>query len=924
MNAKELRKKYIQFFESKGHLLHDSAPLTPIDATGKLDESLLYTGAGMVQFKPYFRGIAKPPHSRLVNSQKCVRAVDIEEVGNPSHLTFFEMLGNFSFGDYFKKEAIEYAWEFLSSTQWLGIDMSKVCVTIYEEDDEAYAYWEELWTSNGFDSTKKIHRLSEDKNYWPAGAFSSGPPGPCGTCSEIFYQTVPDSQMIGDYVADDAAGHWLEIWNLVFMQYEWKGVLIDSDKPHLGYKKIGLEPLPSPCIDTGSGLERTATVLGGFSSVYETDVFAPIVSRICEIANYSFGSDSEKDRVVRIIADHIRTASFCICDGILPSNSGRGYVLRRLIRRSVLKGQRTLGLSKPFLTSIYSSVIEALGDPYLELRERKDVIAKTLQNEEELFLRTVNQGISQFAALIETGNFHSVFPGEEAFFLYDTFGFPLEVTEELSAEKNLIVDKDGFERAMNEAQSKSRKAHGSSELFAEKEDLVLAIAKNANAQSEFVGYELTECNANLVQISPRFGQDDLTNGMFQICLDHTPFYAESGGQVGDTGAVSSSTFEFEITNTWIELGLIWHDAKLISLNTSDSSVKSLVGLTTEEIGPKLHSGLFFSPVTAKVNAQRRQDIIRNHTATHLLHAALRDVLGSHVAQAGSLVAPDRLRFDFTHGEALKQSEIESVEQIVNDRISDAMQVAIHNNVSIDDARKRGAMMLFGEKYGAKVRMVDIEPFSLELCGGCHVKNSSEIGLFKITSEASSASGVRRIEAVTGRNAYVWVKERDSLLKSSAKTLKVNPNDILKAIDKLQENIKELKKDNERLLSAAPTNAQTVEPRNVLGINLYVQKVSFGGSAAGKLATERLIENDPFGVAVVGIEDDGNISFFCKVGIEALILGAHAGNLVREVAKVTGGGGGGSPTFAQAGGKDLASIDEALASVEKFLILQKTD
>jgi alanyl-tRNA synthetase len=932
MNAKELRRKYIEFFESKGHLRHDSAPLAPIDVTGKLDETLLFTGAGMVQFKPYFRGIAKPPHTRLVDSQKCVRAVDIEEVGNPSHLTFFEMLGNFSFGDYFKKEAVEWAWEFLFSPEWLALDPAKVCVTVFEEDDEAYGYWEPLWKSVGFDPSQKIVRLGEDKNYWPAGALSGGPPGPCGTCSEIFYQTAPDSEMVGDYRTDEAAGRWLEIWNLVFMQYEWKGHLKDPERPHLGWVKDGMDPLPIKCIDTGSGLERTASVLGGFSSVYETDVFAPILQKICSLCAHAFGTSPEIDRAVRVIADHIRTASFCIADGILPSNHGRGYVLRRLIRRSVLKGDRTLGLTRPFLRLVFPAVIEALGDPFVELSERREAIEQTLAQEEEQFRRTMSEGYTKFNAILAE---HGNVSGADAFFLHDTYGFPLEVTQELADEHGQTVDLDEFRACMKEAQERSRAAQGAGDVFGGKdEELVLATSPDAPPVSTFVGYHSTEHHSRLVQISPRFDKEGKTTGNFQISLDETPFYAESGGQVGDTGTISSDVFEFQITNTWKEMGQIWHDASLVGIQPQvfssqigDSENRktkneNLQGLSREEITPILQSGFFFRPVIATVDDLRRKNICRNHTATHLLHAALREVLGKQVTQAGSLVAPDRLRFDFTHGKALTPDEIAKVEEIVNSEIAAAPIVNIYNDVPLSEARKKGAMMLFGEKYGDSVRMVEVPGFSLELCGGCHVRAVSEIGLFKIIGEASSASGVRRIEALTGFGAYDWVRGREALVRETAALLKTNPGDLPKAAEKLASQVKELKKLQEKSRAGEAASMQ-VEPKAVGECNLYVHALDNGDSEEGKLLVDRLIESDPYGVGLVVVSGNGKVTFFCKAGKEAVAKGAHAGDLAREVAKLTGGGGGGSPAFAQAGGRDAAKIPQALAAAEGLLAAMAT-
>ncbi len=943
MNARELRSKYLEFFESKGHLRHPSSRLVPIDVTGKLDETLLFTGAGMVQFKPYFRGLAKPPSTRLTTSQKCVRAVDIEEVGNRSHLTFFEMLGNFSFGDYFKEGAIQYAWEFLFSADWLALDPQRVCVTVFEDDDEAFDIWAEMWKSNGFDPLKKIHRLGEDKNYWPAGAFSNGPPGPCGPCSEIFYQTVDDSHMTGDYRTDEAAGRWLEIWNLVFMQYEWKGCLRDPQNPHLGYEKTGMDRLPKPCVDTGMGLERTACVLGGFEQVYDTDVFKPIVDKICQIVreqsrltkaglpegsaqvlfvdrtNFNFGEDEQADRSVRRISDHIRTASLCIADDITPSKQGRGYVLRRLIRRAMIAAWLKLGIKRSFLKELYDGVEAALADPYHELTELKPVIQKKLSDEEERFRKTMGDGYVRLSNTIsnkQQGVNRGVINGAYAFELYDTFGFPLEVTQEIAAEKNLTVDIEGYETALKQAQQKSRAAQGPVEKFGgANEPIVLVASDRAVPQTVFVGYENTTANAEIVQISPRFDPNGLATGDLQVCLDQTPFYAESGGQVGDTGVIESPTLRLQVTNTWKEMGQIWHDCRLEMLEPPHR----IQGMEPEQLRDWLNKGQLFQTVTAKVDADRRRAITRNHTATHLLHAALRQVLGKHVTQAGSLVAPDRLRFDFTHREAMTEEQIAQVERLVNEQIARAALVGIADNVPIQSAKERGAMMLFGEKYGERVRVVEVPGFSIELCGGCHVRSTAEIGLFKITSESSSASGVRRIEAVTGFGSYEWVAEQEAALLQAARLLKTHPHDLVKSVEKLLDQTKELKKERDALLRKSP--AADAQETQVGPVTLYRQIVEIGGAEAGKIAVDRLAGKHPLGVALVAAKDQEKLIFFCKSGSEAVKLGAHAGNLAREVAKMTGGGGGGSAGFAQAGGKDPNKLREAMEKAPELLAAQ---
>ena len=918
MNARRLRRLFLDYFLSQGHAEYPPAPLVPVDVTGKLDETLLFNGAGMVQFKPFFRGLADPPSRRLVNSQRCVRAVDIEEVGNLSHLTFFEMLGNFSFGDYFKEEAIAYAWEFLFGGEWLGLDPARVCVTVFKEDDEAFDIWAARWSEAGFEPGTKIHRLGEDKNYWPANAFSEGPPGPCGPCSEIFFRTAPEAELVGEFNTDEEAGRWLEIWNLVFMQFEWKGRFKDPEAPHLGYLKEGMEPLPTKNIDTGSGLERTAAVLGGFASVYDTDVFQPIVERICSLASHTYGSDPAKDRVVRIIADHMRTASMCIMDGILPSNTGRGYVLRRLMRRAILKGERALGLRDEFLPRVFPAVIEALGDPYVELSERKPVIEATLQGEEELFRRTLRQGMDRFAELAPEGG---VFSGEDAFFLYDTLGFPLEVTQELAEERGIEVDVEGFQRCMKEAQERSRAAQGGGNVFGDEDEILLVASKHASSVTPFVGYDELTCRTEVVQVSPRFGSDGRTDGRLQLCLAVTPFYPEGGGQVGDTGTIRGERFAFVVEDTWREGAMIWHDCRIESVCAPEHNVGSaddLLGLSQDEIRPILETGVFFQPVLAEVDAQRRLHITRNHTATHLLHAALRTTLGEHVTQAGSLVAPDRLRFDFTHPEAVSQESLAEIERSINEQVAAAHAVVVEESVLLAQARERGAMMLFGEKYGERVRVVGIPGISLELCGGCHVRFTSEIGLFKIVSEGSSASGVRRIEAVTGLGAYEWVASREALLRETAALLKTPAQDVPTAVERLQQQIRQLKKAAER---AASAGAIDVQPVPLDGVTLFPALMNDLDAAAARRLVDELAEKAPAAVAVVVAQSDDRVTILCRATPESVSKGAHAGEVVRAAAEAVGGKGGGKPEFAQGGGKDPSRARDALEAAEAALRAQ---
>lgn len=940
MTARELRQKYLAFFESKGHTIYPSGSLVPIDVTGKLDESLLFNGAGMVQFKPFFRGSAQPPNKRLTTAQKCVRTGDIEVVGDPTHLTFFEMLGNFSFGDYFKSEAIAFSWEFLTSKEWLGLDPNRLSFTVFQEDDVAEAEWMRILTNAGIDAKNRVFRLGEETNYWPAGSFTSGPPGPCGPNSEMFYwarNDVPPPSgpyTVEDWLKDDAAGNWVEIWNDVFIQYEWKGHLKNPDRPNEGYVKEGLDDLPFQSIDTGMGLDRTVMVLNGFTSVYSTDLFQPILKRIvenCDALPESWQNgdasaiaavdEGPEGRAARIIADHIRTACFCIADGILPGNSGRGYVLRRLIRRAVLKGLRVLKFDKPFFHLIYDGVVESMGDHYTELVERRATIVETLSSEEALFRRTLHSGSEKFyevASSVKDGKF----PGDEAFKLYDTYGFPIEVTRELSEEAGLTIDEEGYELALKRAQDVSRGASAMDNVYGGVTGPLLVVASpKATTQSIFVGYTHFETETEIVQISPMFDENGLTNGEFQISLGVTPFYAESGGQVGDTGIIRSigrNDFLFKVTNTWKELGLIWCEATL-------ESPEDWVGITPEEASNRLQTGFFFEPVIATVDAARRRRITRNHSATHLLHAALRHVLGPHVTQAGSLVSPDHLRFDFNHGKAMTLEEKEEVERLVNEAILGSTPVIIHENVPISEAKKAGAMALFGEKYGDYVRVVEMPNLSIELCGGCHVNSTSDIGMFFLIHEGSASSGVRRIEAITGERAYQYVKEQTQTLDQVANLLKSNANDVVLSVEKTLEALKEERKKREKaevaLIKGASQTTESSPTETVGSVNLWTNAYRDVDPKIAAQEVDNRVAQDANLVAVIGIASEGRINFIAKVGASALEKGAHAGNILREIAKIAGGGGGGRPDFATAGGKNVDKLEEAIASAKTVLASQ---
>ena len=1036
MTVRELREKYLRFFESKGHSIYPSGSLIPVDVTGRLDESLLFNGAGMIQFKPYFRGVATPENKRLTTAQKCVRTGDIDEVGNLSHLTFFEMMGNFSFGDYFKKEAIAFSWEFLTSKEWLGLDPNRLSFTVFEDDDEAYGEWIKHFATVGIDGQYRVFRLDEETNYWPAGAFSKGPPGPCGPNSEMFYW-VSDSPPPGaryereeegagggglrscyskeDWLKDDAAKNWLEIWNDVFIQYEWQGQLRNPDRPADGFEKTGMPNLPFQSIDTGMGLERTAAVLGGFKSVYDTDAFQPIIRRIEAIASspdaksqtpnaYTYGQDDAKDTATRIIADHIRTACFCIADGVLPGNSGRGYVLRRLIRRAVLKGQRVLGFDQPFFHLVFEGVVESMGDHYRELIERRDVIVETLRAEEVQFRRTLAQGLERvdyeiYAVLDETlfaadltrlnqskndlselairaieavsslgrpgfggrvasikmavpdrssvgqvsrevaEYFTEVDPqsetisayrhprlnGKIAFQLYDTYGFPLEVTKELAEEAGVQVDEEGYELALKEAQERSRGGTDRESVYGGVQVTIVAQIMGGDPGSkptptEFLGYNTTQAQTQIsgaIHIPGERAPSPFPTGEgvgdggseawpLAIALKESPFYAESGGQVSDTGLLVGGGFEGRVTDVIKQDGVFVHEVEPIKMPVEDPM--KLTGLVVE----------------AEVDQNRRSRITRNHTATHLLHAALRQVLGKHVTQAGSYVGPDRLRFDFTHGQAMTEEQKLEVERIVNEKALANLPVLTYANLPISEAKAMGAMALFGEKYGDFVRLVQIgdespteKSFSRELCGGIHVRTTGEIGLFKIVHEASAASGVRRIEALTGEGAYDWVLEQSHLLKDAADKLKSTPKDLVHSIEKHLETQRDLKQKLEKARSAGATQAQA-QIIEINGIELAIQNMGDGEQAEATLAADKLVEGKPNRVALSAVKMGDKAMFVCKVGPDAQAKGAHAGNLVREVAKVAGGGGGGRPDFATAGGKDATKVAEALTVAEATL------
>ena len=877
MHSSELREKFLRFFEEKGHLIAPSDSLVPDDPT------LLFTSAGMVQFKPFFMGERVPPRTRIATSQKCLRTGDLEIVGTtPFHHTFFEMLGNFSFGDYFKDEAIAWAWEFL--TDVLELPRDQLWISVYLKDDEAAEVWEKKIGV----PRERIVRLGEKTNYWPANAPSEGPNGPCGPCSEIFMDFGPEVGCGRAECGPDCdCSRFSEIWNLVFTQYnrEEGGVLA---------------PLPKKNIDTGMGLERLAAVVQGARTNFETDLFLPIIKKASSIAGVEYGRDEQTDVALRVIADHARAMAFAISDGVMPSNVGRGYVLRRVIRRAVLKG-KSLGLEELFLEQLAPIVVDMMEDTYAELRERSGHIRRTIRAEEEKFRRTLDLGLQKLEESIErlTAGGAAEFPGMEAFILYDTYGFPFELTQEIAAERSLSVDTQGFENAMEEQRRKAREGSDISGAVFVGSLGALAEIEKVEPETEFVGYRAFSSDARVVGIlkGGELVDSAAAGDEADVVLDRTPFYPESGGQVGDVGAITCGGAELQVESTARVGSLIVHSGRVKAgeIRTGDA-------------------------VTASVNQERRMSTMRNHTATHLLHKALRMMLGDHVMQSGSLVETSRLRFDFTHVAPVTPGELEEVEKIVNDEILRDEEVQVFET-TLEQAKADGAMALFGEKYSGTVRVIRIGDFSMELCGGTHVGRTSQIGLFKILSEGSVGAGLRRIEAVTGSAALEYVRERDRLLSGVADALRVGPAEAPEAAARLADNLKALEKQIEALqrktaVSLADELAAKAVEYN--GVRLVAARVGTGDVDMMRSLADSLASKLGSAVIVLGGPSDGKVVFVSKVTADLVKRGFHAGNLIREVAKVACSGGGGRPDFAQAGGRDVGKLDEALEKAEELI------
>lgn len=870
LTSAEIRRMFLNFFQEKGHKIEPSASLIPHD-----DPSLLWINSGVATLKKYFDGRVKPENPRITNAQKSIRTNDIENVGKTArHHTFFEMLGNFSIGDYFKEEAILWAWEFLTSPKWIGFDPEKISVTIHPEDDEAY----QLWHEKVGIPEERIIRL--EGNFWDIGE------GPSGPNSEIFYDRGPEygnDENDPELYPGGENERYLEIWNLVFSQF--------NHNPDGTYT-----PLPKKNIDTGMGLERMASVIQNTKTNFETDLFVPIIQKTEEIAGVKYGENEEYDVAFKVIADHIRTVTFAVGDGALPSNEGRGYVLRRLLRRAV-RYAKQINIERPFMYELVPVVGEIMKDYYPEVQNKADFIQKVVKNEEERFHETLNEGLSILTDIIESarkaGN--NIIAGVDVFRLYDTYGFPVELTEEYAHDAGLEIDHAGFEKEMELQRERARKARQEVDsMQVQGGDL-----GEFTETSTFVGYDTLETEATIIGI---FKDGHLVSSAnegeeVQLILDRTPFYAESGGQIADRGTITAEGLVIEVLDVQKAPNRQNLHRVHIKQGTAETSQK----------------------VLAKIDAKNRLSITKNHSATHLLHRALKDVLGEHVNQAGSLVEPDRLRFDFSHFGQVTQEELLQVEKIVNEKIWASLPVEIMEK-PIDEAKAMGAMALFGEKYGEIVRVVKMGDYSIELCGGCHVPNTSVIGLFKLVSESGIGAGTRRIEAVTGEKAYQFMSEQIQILNEAANKLKANNKDIPEKIEALQKELKEAHKEIESLTA----KLGNIEAKNLINqvkevnnVKLLVSRVEINEPNQLRTMMDELKQKIESGVIVLGAVFEGKVQLIA--GVTKDLTGTyHAGKLIKEVATRCGGGGGGRPDMAQAGGKDPNRLNEALQFVEEWI------
>ncbi len=867
-----IRKEYLNFFKSKGHLTENSFSLIP-----KNDKSLLLIGAGMAPLKKYFTGAETPPCKRMATVQKCVRTGDIDNVGlTARHLTFFEMLGNFSFGDYFKKEAIEWAWELL--TEVLKIDKDRLWVTVYLDDDEAA----DLWHSVAGVPKERIVRLGKEDNFWELEV------GPSGPCSEIYYDTGADRGCGSpDCKPGCDCNRFLEIWNLVFTQF---------DKDEQGV----YHPLPNPNIDTGMGLERVSCVLQDKPTVFDVEPLLSVVKKVSEISNVTYGSDAKKDISMKIVCDHSRAAAFMIGDGVIPSNEGRGYVLRRLIRRAIRQG-KSIGIHNEFLTKTVKVVIDEWKEAYPELGDKESYILKVVQLEEERFKVTIDQGLELLMKeinLLKEVN-KDVLDGNVAFRLYDTYGFPSELTEEILSENGMKFDKQAFISIMDEHRQMAREARSKTGSSGWKdEDISLDVPKTV-----FTGYSTMTDTAEVIAIVV---DGELVNTISEgqsgtIVLDKTPFYAESGGQTGDSGEIVTDEAEASVTDTKkYNKTIHLHEANVVKGSIS--------------VGDK---------VTAKVNSDQRKNTAKNHTCTHILHKVLKDMLGDHVNQAGSYVSQDRMRFDYTHFEAVDQETLKEIERRVNEAI--LHDYTVNTDVlNIEEAKKSGATALFDEKYDEMVRVVSVGDFSKELCGGTHIDETAKIGMFKIVSEGGIASGIRRIEAITGRAALNYLNELTELADELSSVMKTSKEDIIGKVNTLKKEIKEKEKEIQKLNNELlKKNLDQIldQYEEINGIKLFALKLKDKEANNLREIADKIKDKNESCAVILASDLGDKVLFVAAVTKDLVQKGVNAGNMVKEAAKVAGGGGGGRPDFAQAGGKDPQKIDEAIEAVKKIIDVQ---
>ncbi|WP_462405596.1 alanine--tRNA ligase [Gracilibacillus sp. Marseille-QA3620] len=874
MTGAEIRQMFLDFFQEKGHRIEPSASLVPVD-----DPTLLWINSGVATLKKYFDGRVIPDNPRITNAQKSIRTNDIENVGKTArHHTFFEMLGNFSIGEYFREDAIKWGWELLTSEQWFAMPKDKLYITYYPADTDSYDVWRSLGVPDD-------HLIPLEDNFWEIGE------GPSGPDTEIFFDrgTKYDPENIGIRMIEEDIENdrYIEIWNIVLSQFNANPEIPRSEYPEL----------PKKNIDTGMGLERMASIFQDGETNFDTDLFLPIIHKTEEISGQKYRTTREKDVAFRVIADHIRTVAFAVGDGALPSNEGRGYVLRRLLRRAV-RFAKKIGINKPFMYELVPVVADIMVDYYPEVKKNQDFIAKVIRNEEERFHETLHDGLAILSEVIqgEKKKGSDTISGSDIFRLYDTYGFPVELTEEYAEDEGMKVDHAGFEKEMEAQRSRARAARQDVDSM----QVQSGILGDIKVDSEFIGYDQLECKASVSVIikNGERAEDAMAGEEVQIIFDRTPFYAESGGQIADRGFFEND-----------DLRIFIKDVQKAPNGQNLHTAVVEYGLLKEGTTGK-----------AQVDAANRSKITKNHTATHLLHQALKDVLGTHVNQAGSLVQPDRLRFDFSHFGQVTAEELERIEQIVNDKIWKNIDVSISNK-AIAEAKAMGAMALFGEKYGDIVRVVQVGDYSLELCGGCHVPNTSAIGLFKIVSESGIGAGTRRIEAVTGEAAYQQLTEQISILREAAAKVKANPKDLPGKIDSLLGEVKDLQKENESLAAKLSnieagniqSKAETINGVTVLSAKVQAQDMNNLRNMADDLK-QKLGSS----VIVLGSVQGDKVNLIAAVTKDLVDEGYHAGKIIKEVATRCGGGGGGRPDMAQAGGKNPNELDAALAAVKELV------